>query len=115
MSSVSRAHAHHVHRQQRVAQAQDHASACRTDAPRDSFQAHSVRPSTTWWAGRPLSEGKNAHKTNTKEQFDAAMKDGSNWFEGDIRKELHGNRVEMRHNPGAETGDNLTQIGRAHV
>ncbi len=66
------------------------------------------RAPTTWWAGRPLSEGKNAHKTNTREQFSAAMKDGSNWFEGDIRKELHGDRVEMRHDKGPETGDNLT-------
>jgi hypothetical protein len=50
----------------------------------------------------------NAHKTNTKEQFAEALKGHADWFEGDIRKELHGSRVEMRHDTGAESGDNLT-------
>src|SRR5262245_5187470 len=74
----------------------------------DGFDAAGARPSTTWWRGRPLSEAKNAHKTNTKEQFDEAMKNGSNFFEGDVRKEIHGDRIEMRHDDGQETGDNLT-------
>jgi len=43
----------------------------------------------------------NAHKTNTKEQFAEALKGHADWFEGDIRKELHGSRVEMRHDTGA--------------
>src|SRR5947199_4347737 len=65
-----------------------------------------AKPATSWWLSWPLSEGKNAHKTNTREQFDAAMKDGTfNWFEGDVRKELHGDRVEMRHDTTAEPGD----------
>ena len=77
-------------------------------AAHDVMERAKARPATTWWMGRPLSEGKNAHKTNTRQQLDAAMKDGSNWFEGDVRKEIHGDRVEMRHDPGQESGDNLT-------
>lgn len=64
---------------------------------------------TTWTRGRPLSEAQNAHKTNTREDFAHAMKDGSNWFEGDIRTEINPPyEIEMRHDKGHETGDNLT-------
>jgi hypothetical protein len=74
----------------------------------DGFEPARARPTTTWWAGRPLSEAKNQHRTNTKEQFAEGLKSGANWFEGDIRKELHSDRIEMRHDETAECGDNQT-------
>src|SRR3954462_14291589 len=52
---------------------------------------------TEWWAGRPLSQARNAHRTNTKEQFNDALHSGANWFEGDVRKEINSDRIEMRH------------------
>lgn len=61
-----------------------------------------------WWAGRPLSEGRNAHRTNTKEQFEAALHSNANWFEGDVRKEINSDRIEMRHDTTHESGDNMT-------
>lgn len=62
-----------------------------------------------WWADRPLRDGRNAHRTNTKEQFAAAMKGDYNWFEGDVRAEInHPDRLEMRHDTIHEAGDNLT-------
>src|SRR5438270_4687281 len=85
------------------------ASAPKQSSTATNTSCTDVHTQTSWWRGRPLSEGKNAHKTNTREQFDAAMKDGTfNWFEGDVRKELHGDRVEMRHDTTPEPGDNLT-------
>jgi hypothetical protein len=64
---------------------------------------------TTWNKARPLSEAKNAHSTNTKEDFEHAMKNGYNWFEGDIRTEINPpHALEMRHDKGHESGDNLT-------
>ncbi len=62
-----------------------------------------------WWKGRPLSEGRNAHKTNTVEQFKEAMKSGSNWLEADLRREQNPPyAIECRHDLGDERGDNLT-------
>jgi hypothetical protein len=72
-----------------------------------------------WWAGRPLSEARNAHRTNTREEFERALKDGSNFLEGDVRGEInHPDRLEMRHETTHESGDNLTlrewlELGKA--
>lgn len=63
---------------------------------------------TTWGAGRPLSEARNAHRTNTVEEFEAAAKSQANWFEGDVRLEIDGSGLEMRHDRQHESGDNLT-------
>ena len=65
----------------------------------------------TWSKGRPLSEAVNFHKTNTKGDFQAALKSDANWFEGDVRTELNPpHALEMRHDQGAEAGDNLTLV-----
>lgn len=65
-------------------------------------------PGTMWWGDRPLSDAKNAHKTNTKEDFERAMKDGANFLEGDLRTEINKpHAVEMRHDKAHESGDNL--------
>jgi hypothetical protein len=75
--------------------------------------------STMWWGGRPLSEARNAHRSNTREQFEEAMKGGYNFLEGDVRAEInHPDRLEMRHDMAHESGDNLTlrewlELGRA--
>lgn len=62
-----------------------------------------------WYADRPLREGYNAHRTNTKEEFAAALKGDYNWLEGDVRVEInHDDRLEMRHDEIHERGDNLT-------
>ncbi len=55
-----------------------------------------------------LGNAKNAHRTNTREQFEAALKSGANWFEGDVRLEIDGSGIEMRHDQAHESGDNLT-------
>lgn len=65
-------------------------------------------PDTTWHKGQHLSEARNAHRTNTKEQFQDALKSGANWFEGDVRLEIDGSGIEMRHDKQHESGDNLT-------
>lgn len=75
-------------------------------APVSTARSQSV--DTTWHAGQPLSEARNAHHTNTKEQFQAALKSGANWFEGDVRLEIDGSGIEMRHDTNHESGDNLT-------
>lgn len=75
-------------------------------APLSRARGQSV--DTTWHGGQPLSEARNAHRTNTKEQFQAALKSGANWFEGDIRLEIDGSGIEMRHDKQHESGDNLT-------
>jgi hypothetical protein len=77
-------------------------------ADADHFAARTRGPDTTWWAGRSLTQARNAHRTNTKEQFAEALTSGANWFEGDIRKELHSDTLEMRHDTSAESGDNMT-------
>ena len=64
-----------------------------------------------WDADRPLSEAVNAHRTNTVEEMrEALLSDHDyNWFEGDVRWEInHSDRLEMRHDGGHESGDNLT-------
>lgn len=72
----------------------------------DGLQVPAV--STTWTAGRPLSDAQNAHSTNTREDFSAALKAGYNWFEGDVRTEINPPyALEMRHDKGHESGDNL--------
>jgi Uncharacterized conserved protein (DUF2181) len=70
--------------------------------------ARAQGPDTTWHRGQPLSEARNAHRTNTKEQFQEALKSGANWFEGDVRLEIDGSGIEMRHDTQHESGDNLT-------
>lgn len=58
---------------------------------------------------RPLYDARNAHRTNTKEQFEDALEGGFDWFEGDVRAEInHADRLEMRHDEIHESGDNLT-------
>ncbi|NTX63664.1 DUF2181 domain-containing protein [Myxococcus sp. CA051A] len=83
----------------------------------DSFQAttasaksaESPAPVDNTWSGtQPLSEARNAHRTNTKEQFEDALNSGANWFEGDVRKEINKDSPEMRHDKNHEDGDNLT-------
>ena len=62
-----------------------------------------------WWDDRPLSDARNAHRTNTREQFEDALGGDYNWFEGDVRAEInHPDRLEMRHDEQHESGDNLT-------
>jgi hypothetical protein len=70
--------------------------------------AQAQGPDTTWHRGQPLSEARNAHRTNTQEQFQDALKSDANWFEGDIRLEIDGSGIEMRHDKQHESGDNLT-------
>jgi hypothetical protein len=56
-----------------------------------------------------LSEARNAHSTNTREHFEAALAGGYNFLEGDVRVELNPpHALEMRHDLGDEPGDNLT-------
>lgn len=75
----------------------------------DRLSLSGAVPPTTWTKDRPLSEAKNAHSTNTKEDFEHAMKGGYNFFEGDIRTEINPpHALEMRHDEGHESGDNLT-------
>jgi hypothetical protein len=62
----------------------------------------------TWTGDLPLSEARNAHRTNTREQFQSALDSNANWFEGDVRKEINKDSPEMRHDKGHEDGDNLT-------
>lgn len=62
-----------------------------------------------WFAGRPLSEAKNAHRTNTKDQMEEALKGDHSFLEGDLRATINPpHEPEMRHDPGHESGDNLT-------
>lgn len=74
---------------------------------------------TMWWGGRSLSQVHNAHKSNTREQLEEALRGGYNFLEGDIREEInHDGRLEMRHDKTHEGGDNLTlkewlEIGKA--
>ncbi len=83
------------------------AAAVRAAAP-DGFDA-AVRNPLHWWAGRPLSEARNAHSTNTRGDFNTALAGGYNFFEGDVRVELNPpHALEMRHDAGDERGDNLT-------
>lgn len=94
------------------------AHTCPTDAHhpaakkyRDLFElaAATRNPATLWLPGRPLSDARNAHRTNTREEFEHALEAGYNFFEGDVSSELnppHG--LEMRHDEMHESGDNLT-------
>jgi hypothetical protein len=81
--------------------------------------ARTKSPQTLWWGARPLSEAKNAHATNTRASFEQALRDGYNYFEGDVRGEInHAGRLEMRHDTIHESGDNLTlrewlELGKA--
>ncbi|WP_342376157.1 FAM151 family protein [Myxococcus stipitatus] len=66
-------------------------------------------PGNRWTPGTPLSEAKNAHTTNTRSDFDHAKNGDYTWFEGDVRMEFNREgKIEMRHDEGNETGDNLT-------
>ncbi|MFL5319259.1 MAG: FAM151A/B family protein [Myxococcaceae bacterium] len=74
----------------------------------DGFQSKRVNPNH-WWPGRPLSEARHAHKTNTAEQFQEAMKGGYNFFEADIRAGINPpHELECRHDETGEPGNNLT-------
>lgn len=62
-----------------------------------------------WWSDRPLYDARNAHRTNTKEEFADGLEGDFNWFEGDVRVEIdHDDRLEMRHEIHHESGDNLS-------
>ncbi|WP_194869077.1 DUF2181 domain-containing protein [Myxococcus sp. AB025B] len=79
----------------------------------DTFEAKPAAESSapagnTWSGDLPLSEARNAHRTNTKEEFQAALDSDANWFEGDVRKEINNDTPEMRHDKAHEDGDNLT-------
>ncbi|WP_163868228.1 FAM151 family protein [Myxococcus eversor] len=52
-----------------------------------------------WKPGQPLSEAKNAHLTNTQEQFADAVNSDHNWFEGDVQLNSDG-VLEMSHGEG---------------
>ncbi len=55
-----------------------------------------------------LEGARNSHRTNTKEQFDDALKQNTQWLESDVRREIdHPERMETRHDEGQESGDNL--------
>ena len=69
-------------------------------------KAAPIRTRPTWWTN--LTSAKNAHRTNTKEEFEKALNSGANWFEGDVRKEINSDAIEMRHDKGQERGDNMT-------
>ena len=74
----------------------------------DGFDAGARSPQT-WWAGRPLSEARNAHSTNTRADFEAALAHGYNFLEGDVRVALNPpHALQMRHDRGDEPGDNLS-------
>lgn len=63
---------------------------------------------TEWTASRPLSDGINAHSTNTIQHMKEALEDDYNWLEGDIRQEINApHAMEARHDKGQEDGDNL--------
>jgi hypothetical protein len=84
----------------------------------EELAAKTRTEANTWFFGRPLSEGLNAHKTNTTEQMEEALKGDFNFFECDLRREINPpHRPECRHDPGQEPGDNLLlsewlQIGK---
>jgi len=75
-------------------------------------------PRTEFGPGKALSQVRNAHATNTKEQMRAALEHGYDFLEGDVREEINRpGEVEMRHDVIHESGDNLTlaewlRIGR---
>ncbi|MDB5098286.1 MAG: hypothetical protein JWM80_2707 [Cyanobacteria bacterium RYN_339] len=74
----------------------------------EELAAKTRTDANTWVAGRPLSEGKNAHKTNTVDQMKEALKSDENFFECDLRPEIDPpHRPECRHDEGSESGDNL--------
>lgn len=72
----------------------------------------------TWRADRPLTEARNAHKTNTAEQMREALESGASFLEGDVREEINApHALEMRHDTSHESGNNLTlaqwlEVGR---
>ena len=73
---------------------------------RSSTQRAGTGPS--WWAGRPLADAVNAHSTNTKQDLAHALDGPYNFLEGDVRTEINPPyRLEMRHDKGHESGDNL--------
>ncbi|MFP2924613.1 hypothetical protein ACLESO_05230 [Pyxidicoccus sp. 3LG] len=49
-----------------------------------------------WKSGQPLTEAQNAHVTNTTFDFDAAVNEGKNWFEGDLQLNANG-MLQMSH------------------
>lgn len=64
---------------------------------------------TEWQPGAALTGARNAHSTNTKEQMREALEHGYSFLEGDVRQELNApHAIEMRHDGGHESGDNLT-------
>ncbi len=76
------------------------------------------RDPNTWWWNRPLSEAKTAARTNTRQQMSQALQSNANWLEGEVRRELNGGRLQMRHSTGPEPGESLSldewlALGRA--
>ena len=64
---------------------------------------------SNWSNSRDLKDAINAHSTNTVEEMDHALGQKTDWLEGDIREEIdRPGRLEMRHDEGHESGDNLT-------
>lgn len=61
-----------------------------------------------WWSGRPLREARNAHRTNTVTDLNAALCSNANFLECDVRKAMHADRLECRHDSGYEADDNLS-------
>jgi hypothetical protein len=49
-----------------------------------------------WKPGQPLTEAQSAHVTNTTFDFDAAVNEGKNWFEGDLQLSSNG-MLQMSH------------------
>jgi glycerophosphoryl diester phosphodiesterase len=68
-----------------------------------------------WNPDAPLSDGRNAHHSNTPDEMRDALRGDYNWLEGDLRLDDHGHPV-MAHDSDAE-GDGLhldqwLEIGR---
>ncbi|NTX08559.1 FAM151A/B family protein [Myxococcus sp. CA040A] len=62
-----------------------------------------------WEEDMKLADAHNAHSTNTRGDFNKAAKGDYNWMEGDVSMEINDKgRIEMRHDPIHEKGDNLT-------
>jgi hypothetical protein len=78
------------------------------------------KPNQTWSGDRPLADAKNAHRTNTPAEFQAALKGDYNYFESDIRLEgglrglpglpgLGHREAICAHDPNATNGLSLSE------
>ncbi|MEW6279528.1 MAG: DUF2181 domain-containing protein [Candidatus Eremiobacterota bacterium] len=76
---------------------------------RDLPPPEKVDPEHPWSNDYSLIGARNAHRTNTRGQFQHGLRHGAHWLEGDVRGEIdHPEKLEMRHEPGHERGENLS-------